>query len=367
MSRLLRIPIGIAAAAAALALLAALFLLLWKPLGGSATEEQRADYARRAPNFDGRAFRNEGGLSVMHSGGTDPGRVSSNGRTPAGPLPVAAPDLSADFSATWLGHSSLFMRIAGRTVLFDPVFSDVISPVPLVGVRRFSRPAVSVAELPPIDVLVLTHDHYDHLDYDVIREIDPKVSRYAVPLGVENHLVRWGVDRSKITEMAWWEGAEFGPLRLTCTPSRHFSGRRLVDSMATLWCSWVVEGGGVRVFESGDSGWGGHFAEIGRRLGPFDAAFMECGQYDGRWPEIHMFPEQSARAARELGAEKAVPMHWGAMALALNGWDDGAERFVRAAEAMDPPLAVETPLLSRTIPLRGRAEGADGRWWRGLE
>ncbi len=188
MNIFLKIIAGIFTVVVAIALFAFAFLIFWKPLGGSATKSQREDYAKRAPNFDGKKFHNDGDFSLMHTGGKDDLRVSKNGVRPNFSLPVGTVDFFAENSVTWFGHSSVFLRLGEKSILFDPVFSDVISPVSFVGAKRFSSPAVSISEFPKIDVLILSHDHYDHLDYKSILEIDSKVSRYVVPLGVRKWL-----------------------------------------------------------------------------------------------------------------------------------------------------------------------------------
>ena len=266
-----------------------------------------------------------------------------------------------DFRVTWFGHSSLLLQMHGLNILIDPVFSEVISPVSWVGSKRFSHPPVSVEDLPEIDILLLSHDHYDHLDYDVIKKIDKKVSKYIVPLGVENHLKRWKVKKDKIQNMAWWEETEISGLKIACTPAQHFSGRKLVDNMATLWGSWVFKDEFHQIFESGDSGFNTHWQKIHEKYGDFDFVMMECGQYDVQWPLVHSFPEQSVEAVKILGAKIALPIHWGAIVLSRHGWDDSVERFLLAAEKEE--ITVITPYIGQTANLETPALFTE-RWWR---
>ena len=366
------IGIVIVGTLAVLSLFAFVFLKVWKPFGGKANKADRKNYAERAANFDGKKFHNEEDFSAVmdKNAAPDPLTFSKREPRPDFEFPTKTPDyLSSpesrlsieEFRVTWFGHSSLLLQMHGMNILIDPVFSEMISPVSWAGSKRFSHPPVSVAQLPEIDILILSHDHYDHLDYDVICQIDSKVKQYVVPLGVENHLKRWKVKAEKITNMAWWEEIEINGLTIACTPAQHFSGRKLVDNMATLWCSWVLKDDYHKIFENGDSGFAPHFEKIHEKYGDFDFALMECGQYDVQWPKVHMFPEQSAHAAKILGAKVVQPIHWGAIVLSRHGWDDPVERFLLAAEKEN--LTVITPYIGQTARLETPSLFME-RWWR---
>ncbi|MBQ9908178.1 MAG: MBL fold metallo-hydrolase, partial [Treponema sp.] len=366
------IGIVIVGVIAVVSLFAFVFLKAWKPFGGKASKADRKNYAERAANFDGKKFHNEEDFSAVmdKNAAPDPLTFSKRQPRPDFEFPTKMPDYLSDpgnrlsleeFRVTWFGHSSLLLQMHGMNILIDPVFSEMISPVSWVGSKRFSHPPVSVAQLPEIDILILSHDHYDHLDYDVICEIDPKVKQYIVPLGVENHLKRWKVKAEKITNMAWWEETEINGLTIACTPAQHFSGRKLVDNMTTLWCSWVLKDDYHKIFENGDSGFAPHFEKIHEKYGDFDFALMECGQYDVQWPKVHMFPEQSAHAAKVLGAKVVQPIHWGAIVLSRHGWDDPVERFLLAAEKEN--LTVITPYIGQTARLETPSLFME-RWWR---
>lgn len=365
------IGIVIVGVIAVVSLFAFVFFKVWKPFGGKASKADRKNYAERAANFDGKKFHNEEDFSAVmdKNAAPDPLTFSKRQPRPDFEFPTKMPDYLSDpenrlpleeFRVTWFGHSSLLLQMHGMNILIDPVFSEMISPVSWVGSKRFSHPPVSVAQLPEIDILILSHDHYDHLDYDVICEIDPKVKQYIVPLGVENHLKRWNVKAEKITNMAWWEETEINGLTIACTPSQHFSGRKLVDNMTTLWCSWVLKDDYHKIFENGDSGFAPHFEKIHEKYGDFDFALMECGQYDVQWPKVHMFPEQSAHAAKVLGAKVVQPIHWGAIVLSRHGWDDPVERFLLAAEKEN--LTVITPYIGQTARLETPSLFME-RWW----
>ena len=367
---LLKILLILFIAVAAMAVFAFLFLKLWPAFGGKADESDRAEYAQRSENYADGMFFNSGEFSVMGQS-VDPyaDRAGSKGDEPSDTLPTVTPTFLEspsvdDLTVTWFGHSTSLLQMQGMNILFDPVFSDITSPVSFVGVRRFSDLAMQAEALPHLDIVIISHDHYDHLDYPTIKKIDDKVDRYIVPLGVENHLARWGVAAEKIVTMAWWEETEINGLNVACTPSRHYSGRSLNDRNATFWASWVLKNDRYRVFESGDSGYGDHFAQIGETYGPFDLALVDCAQYDTAWHDVHMFPEEAVSAAMEVNAQVVMPIHWGAFKLANHAWDDPAERLVLNAEEND--LTVVTPMLGETV-LWDEYENYQSRWWRDMQ
>jgi len=250
--------------------------------------------------------------------------------------PIDASNILVDSSMhfIWLGHSSMLMIYKGKSYLFDPVFSGHASPFAFTGPKEFlyTEP-ISIKSIPKIDVVIISHDHYDHLDYKTIVALRNDVKEFIVPLGVGAHLIRWGVDASKIREHAWWESSFVNNLDFICAPARHFSGRGIADRNKTLWCSWIIKSDSERVFFSGDSGYGTHFKEIGDRFGPFDFAFMECGQYNESWPYIHMMPEETVKASFDIKAQKVVPIHWGKFKLSLHSWTEPVERLVIQSKA----------------------------------
>ena len=246
-------------------------------------------------------------------------------QTPAQPLPAQQPvDLEAflaDGPAVkfiWLGHSTLLLNVKGTRILIDPVFSKAASPVKWI-TQRFQPPVLALEALPKIDVIVISHDHYDHLDMETIEFFRDQEVAFFVPLGISSHLQYWGIDASRITELDWWEEARFQDLTLTCTPAQHFSGRT-GQTQVTLWASWVLEQEGQRVYFSGDSGYDQHYREIGERFGRFDVAFIDSGQYHPNWREVHNLPEEAVQAAVDLKADWMVPIHWGQFKLALHEW-----------------------------------------------
>lgn len=262
----------------------------------------------------------------------------------------------------WLGHSTVLIEMEGKRILLDPMFSNTPSPFPFLGSKRYNEKLpITVKDLPPIDVVILSHNHYDHLDYDSILALKEKVSRFYVPLGVGSHLERWGIDKDKIREQDWWDESEYRGLRLVSTPARHFSGRCLFDRNKTQWCSWAILGGQCRIFFSGDGGYGSHFAEVGQKYGPFAITLMECGQYDKRWSQIHMMPEETIQAHIDVKGDIMIPIHWAAFSLALHAWTDPIERATKAAREVN--VAIATPKIGEAVYL-GAKGYPDSVWWR---
>ena len=287
--------------------------------------------------------------------------------TPPGPLPMLPLDsltitkkTPALVRVTWFGHSASLVELAGQNILLDPMLSIEMGPVSWATPNRYNRTlAITPEKLPPIAAVLISHDHYDHLDYETIRKIKDKVGHFYVPLGIGPHLRRWGVAPERITEMNWGDSAKLSGLTLRCTPSRHFSGRGLGNHNSTLWCSWVMQSPAKRLFYSGDGGYGPHFAAIGAAYGPFDLALVECGQYNADWAEIHMRPEQSVQAARDVRAAVMLPVHWGAFTEASHNWNDPIQRAT--AEATRLGQALTTPRLGEPVTLG--TELPHARWW----
>ncbi len=289
-------------------------------------------------------------------------------RRPRQLLPLAALDetliRSAEPTLTWFGHSTFLLGIEGKQLLIDPMFGRSASPVTFVGSKRYSGDLLKVADaLPDIDAVLITHDHYDHLDYPSIRRLRHKVRQFFVPAGVGAHLQRWGVEKARIRELNWWEELTWEGLTLTAVPAQHFSGRGLTNRDATLWMGWVVLSSELRLYFSGDGGYGPHFQNIGQAYGPFDYTFIEGGQYDHRWPQVHMMPEQSVQAHLDVQGRRMMLTHWGAFTLAYHSWTDPVERASQEAEQRGVELLA--PRLGATITLsRDEASPTVEAWWR---
>ncbi|GGA71113.1 membrane protein [Flavobacterium palustre] len=260
----------------------------------------------------------------------------------------------------WYGHSAIFMRLNHKNILIDPMFGNDAAPIAPFKIKRFSQNTLNILnELPEIDLVLISHDHYDHLDYESILMLKSKAKLFFVALGVKRHLVSWGIPRHIITEFDWWETHDFEDIKITFTPTRHFSGRGLTDRAKSLWGGWVLKAASENIWFSGDSGYGEHFKEIGKRLGPFDFAFMECGQYNENWHQIHMFPEESVQAAIDAGVQKCIPVHWGAFALAQHPWKEPVERFLN--KAMQEKLSFLTPKIGELF--RCNSDSRSQKWW----
>lgn len=269
---------------------------------------------------------------------------------------LAAPDESL----FRLGHSTVLLKLQGQFWLTDPVFSERASPLQWAGPRRFHAPPISIAELPPLAGVILSHDHYDHLDRAAVLALAAKTSHFLTPLGVGDILTGWGVPAAKVMQFDWWQSRQVAGLTLTATPAQHFSGRGLFDGNRTLWSSWVIASASQRLFFSGDSGYFKGFREIGDCYGPFDLTMIETGAYDAQWPDIHMQPEQTLQAHLDLRGRVLLPIHNGTFDLALHAWDEPFERIIALAAARGTTVC--TPELGRALDLRQPAPGAP--WWR---
>jgi L-ascorbate metabolism protein UlaG (beta-lactamase superfamily) len=321
---------------------------------GSRPAGARGDRVRRSPQFRDGAFHNRVPARMMPPGA---GRqmlrdllFTRHRRKPSGPVPVvtaaaATEPVGADsLFVTWYGHSSALVEIEALRVLFDPVWSARCSPSQLVGPRRLHPPPVPVERLPRLDAIVISHDHYDHLDLATVRALARHQSApFLMPLGVGAHLDRWGIPPSRIIELDWAESVTIAGVRFTATEARHFSGRTLPSRDGTLWASWVLAGRSRRLFYTGDSGYFEDYAAIGAEHGPFDATLMQIGAYGVGWPDIHMTPEEAARAHRDVRGDLLIPLHWATFNLAFHDWAEPADRLWAEAKATDVRLAIPRP------------------------
>ena len=261
-----------------------------------------------------------------------------------------------------LGHSSHLLKLQGRYWLIDPVFGERVSPFSFYGPKRFHAPPIRLEDLPPIEGLVLSHDHYDHLDEPTIAYLRERVQRYFVPLGVAARLREMGVAAARIAEFDWWQGTQHAGVQLTATPAQHFSGRGLWDRDSTLWSSWVLEAGGQRIFYSGDSGYFEGLAQIGARFGGFDLALMENGAYNEWWPSVHMMPAESVQAFQDLRAKVLYGVHNSTFDLAFHRWQDPMAQLAALAQAKGITLA--TPVIGEVLTVGQPRQNR--LWWEGL-
>lgn len=317
----------------------------------------RLERIRASEQFDGRTFKNANGTGPGLKGNPLPilGEYffSKNQRMPPGPLPLVRPheawrgQVQSGLRVTWLGHSTVLLEIDGYRVLTDPVFGDRASPLSFAGPKRFHPVPAKLDELPEIDVIVLSHDHYDHLCRETIEALAKKTMPIVTSLGVGARLQAMGVAIERIHELDWGEDVEVRGLKITATPSQHFSGRSTNDRNRTLWSSWVIQGERHKVFFSGDTGLSDLFAEIGRAHGPFDLVMLEIGAFHESWADIHLGPENALEVFSMLGGGTLLPVHWGTFNLAMHAWDDPGATIVRLADARG--ARVLTPKLGQVF------------------
>ncbi len=323
---------------------------------------------RQSPEWHDDRFENPQAMwsdmrdALLHAlaGGPDvepTGQVAFATTDPA--LLAVAP--ASGLRVTWFGHSSMLLEMDGQRLLVDPIWSDRASPFEWVGPRRWYPPTIALDRLPAIDAVLISHDHYDHLDWATIVAMRAWKNVFIVPLGIGAHLQRWGIPPERIVELDWWQSTRVGALAVTLVPARHASGRLSAQSDQTLWGGFALVGDQHRVYYSGDTGLFDGMAEIGQRFGPFDVAMIEAGQYDADWPDWHLGPEQSVLSAQRVRAKALIPVHWGLFRLAHHGWTEPVERVLAAARCTDVPVI--TPRPGQSIEPTALKPGDSTRWW----
>ena len=335
---------------------------------GKLPEGKDLDRIKKSPQFNGKAFQNLSSTPMKAKDISYWQMIKefifnkNKFALPSHKLPSINTDLKKldqTASITWFGHSSYLLRMDGKNILVDPVLSGHASPFSFM-VRAFTGADVyKPGDMPAIDYLLLTHDHYDHLDYKTIQALKGKLSRIYCSLGIRSHLVYWGIEENLITEMDWWDRCQLNDkMELIAAPARHFSGRGFRRNQS-LWSSFILKAGGYSIYIGGDSGYDAHFREIGEKFGPFDLAILEAGQYNRMWPLIHMMPEETVQAALDLRARLLLPVHWGKFSLAMHAWNEPIKRLV--AKAKEYQLPVVVPMIGQTIPLGSRQQVEN--WW----
>jgi L-ascorbate metabolism protein UlaG (beta-lactamase superfamily) len=315
-----------------------------KQFGAKPSKLELESYSK-SPNWNGKIFENLEKTTMDFSLTNLPRFLhkqffEKKGKEPLNALPIIPFDIklfdneNQSMQSIWYGHSAILMSLNNKIILIDPMFGPDAAPIAPFKVKRFSDSTLDlIDDFPEIDLVLISHDHYDHLDYESILKLKEKTKFFYVALGVKRHLVSWGIDSKKITEFCWWDEVIFEEIKITFTPTRHFSGRGLTDRAKSLWGGWALKTEKENIWFSGDSGYGTHFAEIGKRLGPFDFAFMECGQYNENWHQIHMYPEESVQASLDAKVKNRMPVHWAGFALAQHLWTEPVERFIEKAKA----------------------------------
>lgn len=332
----------------------------------------RMEYIKLSPNFREGSFKNLSPTPDLTEGASYTAVIKEfifgkdKRARPAAALPSMKTNLqqlhAGEDILVWFGHSSYFIQLDGKRILVDPVMSGNASPLSFTTKSFPGSDIYTPDDLPDIDYLFISHDHWDHLDYKTVMKLKPRIGKVICALGVTEHFERWGFDKSRIIEKDWHDDADLGDgFTVSFTPSRHFSGRSLKRNMA-LWTSFVFHTPTMKIFLGGDSGYDSHFADIGKAYGPFDLAILECGQYDKSWKYIHMMPEEVVRAAQELGAAKLLPVHWSKFMLGNHAWDDPIIRVTAAANEHNMPVI--TPMIGEAVPLKNHIQTT--AWWEGL-
>lgn len=343
-------------------------------LSAARTDLPLAEYAASPQFADGR-FRNPVPRPAIGAGKTLRIIGDALWNKPADAVPATAPRVLAltpqqlaqapDHSLFRLGHSTVLIKLRGGWWITDPVFAERASPLQWIGPKRFHAPPIALEDLPPLRGVILSHDHYDHLDPAAVRYLAQTAGVFLTPLGVGDRLVAWGIDPNKVRQFDWWEGTTVDGVQFVATPAQHFSGRGLFDGDKTLWASWTIldeppDAPSLRLFFSGDTGYFDGFKEIGRRYGPFDVTLLETGAYDVNWPYVHMQPEQTVQAHLDLRGRWLLPIHNGTFDLAMHPWTEPFERVSALATAHGVALA--TPVMGERVDLQ--SPQATTAWWR---
>ena len=350
-----------------LAISVAVFVNFAPTFGAAASGESLARI-QASENFRDGQFQNLVATELDTSNEENPRELSAffspaPNKNPNTTLPSQALDLAklTPGRFVWLGHSTVLFNADGKLILTDPVFHRA-SPVPFIGEPFAATHVATAADLPPLDMVLISHDHYDHLDHQAVQELDHKTQQFFVPLGLGAHLEHWGVAASKITEFDWYDSQSSNGIDFTFAPARHFSGRGINNRFSTLWGSWIVKSNSQSIYFSGDSGYFDEFKKIGENYGPFDIAFMENGAYNATWAQIHMMPEQSVQASLDLQAKVLFPIHWGKFDLALHPWDEPIARATSAAKRLG--VTVATPLMGEVFTPDAAPSSP---WWSTVE
>ncbi len=351
-----------------------LFYFVNQPQFGKAPSGERLEKIAKSPQFKDGKFQNFNFTPTLTEGYSMTGLLYKQlfgkhpNRKPENEIPSVKTNLKAlkpdENILVWFGHSSYFIQAEGKTFLIDPVFSGNASPIPGSMKSYNGSNGYQVTDLPGIDYLLITHDHYDHLDYKTILELKDKVKKVITGLGVGSHLEYWGYDTSKIIEKDWNETeALAGGIKIHTTPARHFSGRGFIRNN-TLWLSFILETPKRKLFLGGDSGYDTHFAEIGKKHGPFDLALLENGQYNVAWEAIHLLPEQFLKVAAELNTKRVMPVHSSKFTLAMHPWNEPLNKISEFNQTQQIPLV--TPLIGEKVLLDDEQQ-VFMEWWRVLK
>lgn len=357
-----RIALGVGTLLVVLAISLLVIYLIARPALGQRPDGDRLVRAQQSPQWKGDSFTSGRESWMGDAFGTEP----QPGSAPPPAVPVVRTDAAILRSApttglrvTWFGHSSTLVQVDGINVLTDPFWSERATPIGGLGPERWYAPPIVLKDLPKIDAVVVSHDHYDHLDRPTIQALNRGATRFIVPLGVGAHLESWGVPAERIVELDWWGSVAVGKVRIHATPARHYSGRFVPRDDTSLWAGYAMIGPKNRVYYTGDTSYMPEMAEIGRRLGPFDLALTDSGQYNAAWPDVHLGPEQAVGLAEAVGAKTVMPVHWGLIRLASHTWPEPAERTLAAAACTSMKVVIPEP--GRSIEPASHTR--PNRWW----
>lgn len=342
------------------------FFYFYPGVGKVPNNKLRIDYLVRSKNFNGKQFFNIDTNYKLFTEKKNKKESKVEDTIPLKKIPVIKSEnirqgKKEELLVTWLGHSSILVQLGEKNILIDPVLTKYVSPVNFIGIKRFSDIPIEPENLPKIDVLLLSHDHYDHLDYQTIKKIDKKVKNYIVPLGIESILMNWGIAKEKIYTVAWWERIKLENIDFLFTPSQHFSGRNPLKNNSTLWGGYYFKNEFYSIYYSGDGGYNSDIIKaIKEKTDKIDLALLECGQYSEEWAMTHMFPEETAMTAKEIDAAWFIPVHWGAFKLSDNSWNDSVKRVYKVAEELKLNKAV--PMIGETINYTN-IDKYQKKWW----
>lgn len=342
-------------------IVALMFLNLYPGIGKTPDKKMQVIFAEKTDLFYDKQFHNENEFEVI----TNDAEKTSSKVYPTGEIPVVKNDNIPDgesgkLTVTWYGHSSALVQLGERNVLIDPVLLERASPVSFAGPKRFSDTALKPEDVPDIDVLFISHDHYDHLDYPTIKKIDERVKHYIVPLGVDSYLKGWGIDESKLHPLCWWENIEIDGVTYTLTPSQHYTGRNPLKVNITLWGGLHFKDSSHSVYYTGDSGYYDVFERVYEELGEVDLIMADSGQYDKGWATTHMNPNEAVQAAKDAHAKWLIPVHWGAFVLANHAWNEPPQMATVAADKLEVNLA--TPKIGETVDY-DYINNFNEHWW----
>jgi L-ascorbate metabolism protein UlaG (beta-lactamase superfamily) len=351
-----------------------IYAFMLQPKFGATPSGERLEKLKASPQYSNNAFQNMSHTPQLTEGASF-GSVLKEflfekkpRKKPSQPLPSVKTNLlqlrKEEDILVWMGHSSYFMQVDGKTILVDPVLSGAASPLSFTTKSFAGADIYTTGDIPEIDFLFITHDHWDHLDYDTIKKLQPKIKTIITGLGTAAHLQRWGFKKEMIVEKDWNETATIADgFSVTVTPARHFSGRTFTRNKA-IWVSFVLQTPMHKIYIGGDSGYDDHFKTIGKEHGPFDLAILECGQYDKSWKYIHMMPEETVQAAQELDAKKLLAVHWGKFSLSNHPWDEPVKRVHKAATENN--MALLTPMIGEQVNINDDAQ-VFSSWWQNME